>query len=429
MKRTLPLFFLLLSANCFGQLSADRISSDFVLYQRRTAFDKNMREQTINATFAQPLRSDTEDKYKEACEAISQFLLRSPEIQKGFRTLFDNYTILEYGTRRALLEAVYATYPIEFAEDINHIIRGEKVPKLFAMQAVYLYRIQNDTRNTAVLRRLLLQQFPEHTKDTLLLTLDHYLSGNNQLRQQPTPAILSLFRYRQQSGQKMIYSFQRWNRDHPGMAVIQNADGSFARDSSGRLLVFQQLARSASDLPYFITNGSTPQGIYSIQGTAVSRNHLIGPTPNIQLVMPNEADSVFWHTTYDSTQTPLANYLNLFPPSWRSYTPITEAFYAGKIGRTEIIAHGTTIDPDYYKDRPFYPLTPTMGCLCARENWNIFNGRFIDSDQFKLASAFVSTPGITGYLVVINLDNQQKAVSREEIEKLVSLFTDSVPGQ
>jgi hypothetical protein len=27
-------------------------------------------------------------------------------------------------------------------------------------------------------------------------------------------------------------------------------------------MVFQQLARSGSDLPYFITNGSTPQGIF-----------------------------------------------------------------------------------------------------------------------------------------------------------------------
>ena len=65
----------------------------------------------------------------------------------------------------------------------------------------------------------------------------------------------------------MIYSFQRWNRDYPGMAIIQNGDGSFARDSLGNLLIFQQLARSASDLPYFITSGSTPQGIFSVQGT------------------------------------------------------------------------------------------------------------------------------------------------------------------
>lgn len=412
-----------------AQFSADRISSDFVLYQRRTAFDKNMRERTINTAFAQPLNTDTEEKYREACEAISQFLLRSPEIEKGFRKLFDHYQQLAYSTQRALLEAIYGVYPVEFAKDINNLIHQEKIPKLFAMQAAYLYRIKNNKSNIDFLRNLLRRQFPEHNRDTLLLELDHYLINYNHFKLQQVPDIVSLFRYRQQSGQKMIYSFQRWNRDHPGLAVIQNADGSFARDSTGKLLVFRQLARSASDLPYFITNGSTPQGIYSIQGTAVSRNHLIGPTPNIQLVMPNEADSIFWHTPYDSTQSPLINYLNLLPVAWRTYSPITESFYAGKIGRTEIIAHGTTIDPEYFTDKPFYPLTPTMGCLCARENWNIFNGRFIESDQFALANAFISTPGDTGYLIVINIDNQEKAVSRDEIEKLVSRFTASAAQQ
>lgn len=427
MKHILPFSLLILSANAFSQFPREQIISDFVLYQRRAAFDKNMRERTIHAAFAQPLTADTEERYREACDAISQFLLRSPEIEKGFRSLFNNYPALEYTTQRAFLEAVYGAYPSEYATDIQNRIQVEQVPKLFAMQAAYLYRTQNDRNNIAYLRNLLRRQFPEYEKDTLLLELDRYLLDHDTYKRQAIPDISSLFRYQQQAGQKMIYSFQRWNRDYPGLAIVQHADGSFARDSTGKLLVFRQLARSASDLPYFITNGSTPQGLYSIQGTAVSRNHLIGPTPNIQLVMPNEADSIFWHTPYDSTQTALTNYLHLFPPSWRNYAPVTESFHAGRIGRTEIIAHGTTIDPDYFRDRPFYPLTPTMGCLCAKESWNILNGRFNESDQFHLVNTFISTPGDTGYLLVINIDNQQKAVNREEIEKLVATFNPS-PG-
>ena len=135
--------------------------------------------------------------------------------------------------------------------------------------------------------------------------------------------------------------------------------------------------------------------------------------------MPNETDSLFWHTTYDSTKDGFNNYLSLFPPSWQQYQPITESFIAGKIGRTEIIAHGTTIDPDYFKDKPYYPLTPTMGCLCAKEDWNIFNGKFLQSEQFNLVNTFVSVEGKKGYLIVINLDDQQKAITREELEKLV----------
>ena len=415
----LSLVFLIGHVASTGQLSKDAISTDFVLYQRRVDFDKYMREQTINATFAQPLDSNTEEKYREACWAISQFLLRSAEIEKGFRTLFANYATLESSTRRALLEAVYGVYPTEYKKDIRELISNETIPKLFAMQLVYLYRLDHSAANISSLRKMITRKFEDYPDRTLLNELDNYLLNHQSFLRQPTPSIESLFLHQKVTGQKIIYSFQRWNRDYPGLAVIQHADGSFSKDANGNLLVVEQLARSASDLPYFITNGSSPQGIYSIQGTDVSNNKFIGPTPNIQLVMPNETDSVFWHTSFDSTKDALANYLDLLPQSWRSYLPITETFFAGKIGRTEIIAHGTTIDPDYFKDKPYYPLTPTMGCLCAKENWNIFNGKFIQSDQFNLTNAFLSTTGNKGYLIVTNLDNQQKAVSRDEIEKII----------
>jgi len=423
MKSSYLLIACMLGFICsFAQLSKDSISTDFVLYQRRIDFDKNLRNKTITATFSEPLDSNNEDKYREACWAISQFLFQSAEIEKGFTTLFTHYTTLESSTKRALLEAVYGIYPTEYKKEIQYLIQDEKIPKLFAMQSVYLSRIDQTATNTGALLQLLTQHFPNYHEQVLLTELEKYLLYHQTFVAQPIPDIVSLFRYQKKSGQKMIYSFQRWNRDYPGLAVIQNADGNFCKDAGGKLAVFEQLARSASDLPYFITNGSTPQGIYSIQGTEISHNNFIGPTPNIQLVMPNETDSVFWHTPYDSLQDPLTNYLNLLPESWRSYLPMTESFFAGKAGRTEVIAHGTTIDPDYFKNKPFYPLTPTMGCLCAKETWNIFNGKLIQSEQFNLANSFLSTSGHTGYLIVINLNAQQKAVSRDEIEKMVRAY-------
>ena len=423
MKHVCILIACMLAYTCtYAQLSRDSISTDFVLYQRRIDFDKNMRDRTITATFAQPLDSNNEEKYREACWAISQFLFRSAEIEKGFHTLFDQYASLETSTSRAFLEAVYGSYPTEYQKEIQQLIQAEKVPKLFAMEAVYLFRIDHGITNSNALRKLLNQQFTNCSGQVLLAELESYLLQHTTLVSQSIPNLILLFLYQKKMGQKIVYSFQRWNRDYPGLAIIQNADGLFCKDSHGKLLVFEQLARSASDLPYFITNGSTPQGIYSIQGIDVSHNNFIGPTPNIQLVMPNEADSLFWHTPYDSLKDPLSNYLDLLPESWRSYPPITESFFAGKAGRTEIIAHGTTIDPDYFKDKPFYPLIPTMGCLCAKETWNIFNGKFLQSEQFNLANSFLSTPGNTGYLMVINLDNQQKEVSRNELEKMVQAY-------
>lgn len=418
---SLLLPFLLISTLC-AQFSRDSIYSDFVLYQRRVDFDRYMRNQTIAGSFAKPLDEDSEDYYREACWAISQFLFRSEEIKNGFAKLFAGYRSITNSTKRAFLEAVYSAYPDEYVKEISMLIDTESDPRLFAMQVLYLYRANQTEAVKKNLLQLLQTKFPDYTRQWLLNECYLYLSSHEKFVKGSLPPIPDLFRYRKQEGLKTIYSFQRWNRDWPGLAIIQNADGSFCKDSSRKILVFQQLARSASNLPYFITNGSTPQGIFSIQGTDVSHNNFIGPTPNIQLVMPNEQDSVYWHKGYDSTKDGFTNYLSLLPDSWRSYTPLTEAFMAGKIGRTEIIAHGTTIDPDYFKDKPYYPLTPTLGCLCAKETWNIFNGRLEQSEQFRLVNTFLSTPGTKGYLMVINLNNQQNPVTREEIEKLVSLF-------
>jgi hypothetical protein len=130
----------------------------------------------------------------------------------------------------------------------------------------------------------------------------------------------------------------------------------------------------------------------------------------------------YFHQPLAPLQDSMLLYKQLLPSPWRHYDPMLEAWYAGKTGRTEIIAHGTTIDPEYYAGKPFYPLTPTMGCLCAREQWNVTTGRLLMSEQYGLASTYNSSPGKNGYLYVINIDDQQKGVTREEVEKLVKAF-------
>ncbi len=410
------LFFCSLS---FSQYSFDSIYTDFVLHDKRVAFDKYMRERTINETFSLQLDSNSEDRYESACWIISQFAIQSPEIENGFAKLFAQYDSLLTSTKRAFLEAVYGVYPTLYEDQIKNIVSKETIPKLFAMEELYLLRNNASPGNIKLLQKQLQQQFRGFDTITVLSELKKYLANHNNFIQHSTPDIPQLFQNQKTFSQKIIYSFQRWNRDYPGLAIIQNEDGSFVKDSSGKLLVFEQLARSASNLPYFITNGNTPQGIFSIQGTEIAHNHIIGPTPNIQLVMPFEADSIYWHTPYDSAKDALTNYINLLPESWRNWEPVREAFYAGKAGRTEIIAHGTTVDPDYFKGKTYYPISPTLGCLCGKEIWNIFTGKLVLSDQFNLIHNFLSTPGDKGYLFVINLDNQQKAVSREELEQLV----------
>jgi len=407
----------------FSQTKREDIYSDFVLYRRRATMEKDLRERVIGKTFSLPLDSNNEYRYESACEAISQFAFANTEVEKGFEKMFSRYDSLEYDTKKALLEAVYAVYAKQYAVHIQEVLVKENDPKLFSICAVYLYRNDTTADNSNFLKIKMVEQFPGYDTIPVLQELEKYLSYHQSFVHQKTPGIAKLFAYQETTGEKIIYSFQRWNRDYPGLAIVQNVDGRFVKDGNGRLLVFEQLARSGADLPYFITNGSTPQGIYSIQGTDVAHNNFIGPTPNIQLVMPFESKwEKYFRQNWDVAQDSLFLYQQLIPANWRKYEPLMEAWFAGKIGRTEIIAHGTAIDPEYFKDKPFYPLTPTLGCLCAKELWNPTSGRLLVSEQFNLVSAFRSTTGSKGLLYVINVDDQQKPVSRMEVEGWVRAF-------
>jgi hypothetical protein len=132
----------------------------------------------------------------------------------------------------------------------------------------------------------------------------------------------------------------------------------------------------------------------------------------------------FFHGDADSTY-PLLSYLDILPDSWRDYLPIQESFYAGKTGRTEIIAHGTTIDPAYFNGKSFYPISPTLGCLCAPENWNVSTGRLTTSEQFRLADTYSKIESEDGFFIVLNLDNKQSPVSRNEIELIIRKFEEN----
>ena len=421
-----------------AQIRREDLYTDFVLYNRRVTLEKDLRERIIGKHFSVPLDSNSEDGYLSGCWAVSQFLFDGPEVLEGFGHLFAGYDSLSYDTRRALLEAVYAVAPTRYISEVAGVLDRETDARLFALCAVYLYRQDTSTENGNKLKIRLVEKFPADTM-AVLQELSTYLSYHTANQQGKLPNIGELFRYRRGDGLKVIYSFQRWDRDYAGLAIVQNADGSFVRDGQGRLQVFQQLARSGPDLPYFITNGNTPQGIYSIQGTDVSRTNFIGPTPNLQLLLPFESEwgkyfhdsslmnpgkgaAILVHTPEareELNMDSLALYRQLLPPGWRSYPPMMEAWAAGKVGRTEIIAHGTTIDPEYFKGKPFYPLTPTMGCLCAKELWNPTSGHLLVSEQNNLVNAFLATPGRKGWLVVLNLDDQHRPVTREDVESLI----------
>jgi hypothetical protein len=425
-----------------AQSRREEIYSQAVLFQKRAALEKDLRQRITGYNMSLALDSNSEDKYMSACWAIAQFHIYSPQVAAGFDKMFHGFGSLSYDTKRAFLEAVYAVTHHEYVTQMGSILDDLSDPKLFSIGAVYLFRADPSVNNSNDLKIRMVEKFPGYDTVPVLQELANFLSYRTTRQSTLPPDLPSLFAYQRSKGKKTIYSFQRWDRDFPGMAVVQDEDGHFVKDAQGQIQVFEQLARSGSDLPYFITDGSTPQGIYSIQGTDVSRTSFIGPTPNIQLLMPFEGSwENYFHLTAGTTTIRLSDsgaersgfpdsgtgrprdtlqlYLQLLPPAWRTYTPMLEAWTAGHIGRTEIIAHGTTIDPDFFKSMPFWPLTPTMGCLCAKELWNPTTGHPLVSEQLNLVNAWMSAPGKMGYLYVINLDDQHKPVTRAEVEAVI----------
>ncbi|ANI88508.1 hypothetical protein A9P82_03855 [Arachidicoccus ginsenosidimutans] len=403
------------------------IQSPFTLGTRREKFENYLYNKTIKETYTGPLNQYTEDRFQDATLSAIQFLIDTPYTKRGFEKMFDWYFQSDEYTRETLLMGIYGIYPTLYNQKVAAVLPYEKNPKLFAMEALYNFR--NDS-SAEFVRRILHQmdiQFAQYQSIPILAELRKYLLNHVKDEHSATPSLRELFNYQRLFGQKVIYSFQRWNRDYSGICIVQYEDGSFAKDSSGKLITIKQLARSGSGMPYFITNGNTPQGVYRIAGIGSSIDHLIGPTPNLQSVIPFQNDSVFYRgITYDPTASQLDNYKRLLPPSWQNYLPMQESFYAGKIGRRYIIVHGSTLDAKFFAGRTFYPLTPTDGCLATAETWNPQSGYLQQSDQLKLVNTFLRTSSTMGLLIVINLNNQPRNVTPEEIEELIKNYEISI---
>ena len=416
-------YCLLPVAPCFSQpILASSIYAKQTLYAERVKRREGLYKYTLLPLLSQTVDSTNEYSFQTALWSISQYGLKNDTTRRLVDTLFNHYLTLETGTRRSLLEVVYALYPTEYVKTLKAIWPQENDDRLLAITAFYLQK--NKLLSEKEVRKKLKGNQPHYDSSAML---QQVVSSFSPPANAPQPALLAaLFQHQTALGCKVIYSMQRPDRNYPGLAIIQNADGRFIKDSAtGKLKTFVQLARSAADLPYFITNGSTPQGAYRIAGIDISQNNAIGPTPNIQTRLPFEVpgDTFFIHPTQPILTDSIyrEEYKKLFPIAWQ-ITAMQESFIAGQCGRAAIIAHGTTLDPWWYQQQPFYPNTPTLGCLCAKETWNPYTGRLQQSDQLDMVNAFLSTPDTSGYLFVINLADKKSAVTPEEVTALVNAF-------
>lgn len=313
------------------------------------------------------------------------------------------------------LEITAALFPGELLAETARAASLTKSPKTFATAIHHLTR--NHPERAAAWLPAVTAKFPQAQQHPILRVLLWQLHATaSQSWTRHLPDVRSLLSAPFTDGSPIIFSLQRHNRDWPGRAIVRLPDKSFARLPDGSLFSVPQLARSVSSLPGVITNGNTPQGIHAWNGFAVSSSRYIGPTPNLQLSLPFEFPA---HRFFFSPQPPPTMsedaYASLLPPAWQAWPPIWESFFAGMAGRSEIIAHGTTIDPAWHRGQPWFPISPSHGCLTTPEAWNPANGQRSSSAQHDLSSMLQQHGLSRGYVVVIDFSAKEAPVSTEEI--------------
>ena len=391
--------------------------------ENREKFRVELRDSIVYGNLKLPLTPQNISKYNGAFWGAELGLIRDSVIEKTIKDILRTYILKSFDDSfyRSVVEAAYTLFPRYLDPDVFQVMNLTDNPKLFAMCMNYLMLFSEEVEmHRAFYTTMLKNRFPDWENNPILSMLNYKIQIKTSDRFKTRPSLIDILANNYGNDKVVIFSLQRNKRDFPGLALIRKPDGKFLRVSEDSIFAVPQLARSITNMPGYITNGNTPQGILSIKGIDTSKNVFIGPTPNLQLILPFEDSAkIYFHKNENiSSDSVLILYKNLLPESWRSYIPIYEAYYAGKAGRSEIISHGTTIDPEFYKSETYYPQTPSLGCLCCYESWDE-NGIRTHSDQQKLIDAFLSTGYTKGYVIVIELDNKLKPVTLDEIKPFI----------
>lgn len=419
MIRKLFLFLIIIIiAGCGKEekIELTSLKTSAALKANRAQFKNDLIDYTIKRNLTSPLDSSGYKKWESAFWAMGLARFESGETFNAVSSAMENAEVFPAGFRRSLLEAAFTFYPVVFNEPVHSIALTAADPKIFAMAVNYLTAFKNDPAENQKYLELMKTIFWNRLDDPIIFMLSSYLTTPQSEAVKLRPPLTGLLKH-PLFGKMIVYSFFRTDRSYPGLTVIKKPDGEFLRDEKGGIFSVEHLALSSSNLPGYLTNGNTPQGIFSIQSIGSSENKFIGPTPTIITSLPYEIGvAEYFHGEYKERDTwDIGKYKKMLPESWKEYFPVYEAFYAGKAGRTEIIAHGTTIDPSFYEEMPYHPNSPSLGCITALELWDDETGVCLYSDQAKLVNAIRSLGTESGYWIVVNLDNKKMPVTLNEL--------------
>ncbi|MCB9207464.1 MAG: hypothetical protein H6611_09200 [Ignavibacteriales bacterium] len=395
-------------------LKVDNLKSAFTKKENKNKYYEDLIK-NIKSTLNLPFDKNY-DNWNEAIKDAESIFFNESIIKNSLQELFNQKIDKKIKFQRTALEAANTLFEADFSESINNIfeITGDKIS--LAVSIHYLMKNNFNQRSSSFYINEIKNRFNDYDSDPLLTNLVYDLENPDSKKFVNYPNLADLFENPFQKGKTIIYSIQRKNREFIGLTIIKKPDGTFVKKDDGTIFNIPQLAVSYSNLPAYIPNGNTPEGIYSIIGIYISPTETIGPTPNVLIRSPFEVSpSIFYHKNNVKNNWDIEDYKNLLPKSWLNYFPIYQSFYAGKIGRKLIIMHGSTDELKYFSNKPYYPLTSTRGCLSSKEIWDAETGKCLESDQVKLINAFSSTKQKKGFLIVLEINDKQENITLEEI--------------
>ena len=419
--KILPLFLFLFIGTVHGQRKVDvnKLHSDYVKTENKIKRQTEIKEKLKSFAGKQPSKYNFKNWVKVLYQ-IETLYIDNFESEKIVGTVLENYKHIPTKLLYVGIETATAVFSNKFTKIINEIFKTTNNADIFVIAANYLINNDFESRNYEFYLSEVEKRFKNWKNKPRLFLFHEYLLKSEQERLKKLPDLSALFSHKFLPGKTIIFSMFRKNRNYPGITIIRKPNGNFLRNRNGELFYVNQLGLSYANLPGYLSNGNTPKGIFSIVGWYITPTESIGPTPNILTRLPFEISvKEFFHNSLSEKKWTKEIYMRLLPESWQNYLPIYETFYAGKAGRKLLIMHGSTDDLEYYVDKPYYPLTPTRGCLSTKEIWDKNTGTCFDSDQAKLMNAFFSTGVLEGFLVVLDIDDKAEPVELDDILELL----------
>lgn len=415
----ISLYSLLILIICFNPiLSQNKIDitelySKFAKKENRIKFERELKT-SIDTSLSKPLIKENIKLIHKALNNASLYFIKNDLVEYSIKNIFNNYKTLNNKLLFRTIQTAYNLYPGKFINEVEKIYNETNDSFVYSAAVVYLL----NSKGYENIHTDLINKFGVFKNDPVLLMLEYFLND----KKLNTPPLLDLVKHKFGNNKTIVYSFQRKDRNFPGITLIKAPNGKFVRNEDSTIFYIPHLALSANGFPGFLKNGNTAQGIYSIQKYYYSPTEEIGPSPVLLSRIPYEIEPVkFYHGGINKNRWNIDDYKNLLPDSWKEYLPVYESYYAGLSGRRVIVAHGNADDPAFYNDKRFSPFTPTQGCLSSIEVWND-KGRLIKSDQIKLMNAFFSTGELYGYLIVVDINDIKEPVTIEELLPVINQY-------